>query len=95
VNVFNKDDHVDCVTVYSVGGGVAPPVLPPVPPEVPPLLPLLLPPLVPPEDDPAGWETVSPPPPPPPPQAAKVNIITSDTQNRTIKPMHHETKTAR
>ena len=50
MNVFNKDDDVDCVTAYSVGGGVVPPVLPPVPPEVPPLLP----PLVPPEDDPAG-----------------------------------------
>lgn len=47
------------------------------------------------EDDPAGSETVSPPPPPQPPQAAKVNITTNDTQNRTIKPMHHETKTAR
>ena len=43
------------------------------------------------EDDPEGWETVS----PPPPQAAKVNITTNDTQNRTIKPMHHETKTTR
>ena len=47
------------------------------------------------EDDPAGWETVSPPPPPQPPQAAKVSIITNDTQNRTIKPMHFETKTTR
>ena len=47
------------------------------------------------EDDPEGWETVSPPPPPPPPQAAKVNITTNDTQNRTIKPMQHETKTTR
>ena len=47
------------------------------------------------EDDPEGWETVSPPPPPPPPQAAKVNITTNDTQNRNIKPMHHETKTTR
>ena len=87
MNVVNNVDDVDCVTVYSV-----PLVPPPVPPELPPLLPLLLPPLVPPEDDPAGWETVAPPPPPPPPQAAKVNNITSDTQNRTIKPMHHKTK---
>ena len=47
------------------------------------------------EDDPEGWETVSPPPPPPQQQAAKVNITTNDTQNQTIKPMHHETKTTR
>ena len=87
----DEGDDVVCVTVYSVGGGVVPGVPPPVPPEVPPLLP----PLVPPKDDPAAWETVAPPPPPPPPHAAKVNIITRDTQNRTIKPMHHETKTTR
>ena len=90
MNVFNKDEDVNCVTVYSVGGGVDPPDPPLVPPDVPPEVPPLLPPLVPPEDDPVGWETVSP---PPPPQAAKVNIITNDAQNRTIKPMHHETKT--